>query len=151
MDKELKKICLNFFKVCKVLWFTVSSIFTLFVICAFIFYEDNDILVFLGSGFTYNTECKYLSAYFDEHNKIQIDDIIEYDYNDTYIIASQFLSDKTSIYCSSPRYRNYDDGINCMYYWIVDKRNDSIYGPLTRPKYVAISDSLNINLDLLKK
>lgn len=124
MDVELKQICIRFLNVLMAFWYTFASIIavimTVILVGAF-FITFN--IESLGDGYYYSR---------DENNifgPVNIPcKILEYNYNDEYIIANQ-------------------DGTG---YWIIDKKDHSCLGPMNHMNFDSKKDSLEIRLRLKK-
>lgn len=84
-----------------------------------------------------------------DYERLYAPKIREYNDDEDFFIASQCIRHISDFDFTDPKYKPHPLVVG-TYYWIIDKSNDSLYGPLTRPRYITLSDSLNINLDLLE-
>lgn len=115
-----------------VLLLLIDGIFTLN-------YSENDI----GGGYKYLLDSP---SYIYKLNTIIPPKIYNYGYNKRFIVAKQSVDDFQytgweHVY-DKYDYPNYND----VYYWIIDKKEEKIYGPLFYYDYKNKCDSLNINL-----
>ena len=97
----------------------------------------------LGNGYSY---CAKL---------ILFPEIIDYAYNERYIVAYQkfdpaSLDNDTVWQRKEIRYYQQMKKQKKVY-WVIDKVKDSIYGPLDKSRYGCIVDSLRIQLALYKE
>ncbi len=104
----------------------------------------------LSGGYSYSLEG---STRFIGHptqlttGKIIPCEVIDYEYNDEFIIASQ---DPVS-FADCPRPYNREDAINSgndINYWIADHRSDALLGPLSLEEYKEKRAELGIPEDL---
>lgn len=72
--------------------------------------------------------------------------ILNYSYNEDFIIVKQTLNGR------KPQWEYLDEcnynypSLDGLYYWIIDKKNDTFYGPLKFQEYIGKRDSLNVEL-----
>lgn len=112
----------------------IKSIITIFLFCiffltawitiTFIFSDDSEDL---GGGYTYYSEQKMISG------KFQIPPtILEYRYNSEIIIVKQQPTKYKDIMYND---YNYPLGRDTIYYWIIDKKNNSLTGPINYDEF----------------
>lgn len=102
-------------------------------------YSENDI----GGGYKYLLDSP---SYIYKSNTIIPPKIYGYGYNKRFIVAKQ-LVDEFQYTGWKDVYDKYDyPNYNDVYYWIIDKKEEKIYGPLFYYDYKNKCDSLNINL-----
>ncbi len=98
-----------------------------------------------------------VSGYFylvNNQNTFIIDrDITKFDFDSIYIIAKQKPIDeiwkKTNVSgMTYEKRRAIFKKSTLYYYWIINKKRDYIYGPLTKERYQELKDSLSIHLEL---
>lgn len=116
----------------------------IFLLSLFLFSCNSDSLVMLTNSYVYVDEgatnrmiCKDPSQEGDNYIPC---DIVDYDYNDSYIIAKQqYYSDCYQGYQGE---RTLEKG--SYYYWIIQISNDSLIGPLTKSEFEVTRRELKI-------
>lgn len=68
--------------------------------------------------------------------------VLDYKYNDNFIILRQVPDSQDFIHDSSIYYKY---GIDSVYYWIIEKRKNAIIGPMSFHEYQDARDSLNFS------
>lgn len=102
----------------------------------------------LGGGYTYDDNTRAIYG-----NKLQQIDIphevVAHAHNRRYIVAKQYLHlgmlDTTWFNVAGRSF----DGDDKFYYWIIDKKCDSVYGPMDSIQFVSFC-SKNKNIPLLQ-
>lgn len=119
------------------------------IIIAFIFttllISCNNPIVDLGDGYEYNSECHHIiSDHFDIPPYI-----IEYKFDGNYIIVKQKPTHYfNGIYDYPKEFRKekYSKGLNATYYWIIDKKDNIVYGPLSSLEFKTKCKDVNMAL-----
>lgn len=130
---------MRFWKIVLAFFCSLSLLFALFVI--FAFFSLGTDTEELGSGYQFiNEDSKYIA---DKNHSEQIPSrIIELGWDDRFIVAVQIPDiayiDKAEVY----KYPQIHDH---RFYWIIDKDNDKVYGPLLYDSYEQKKDSLMKN------
>lgn len=70
----------------------------------------------------------------------------DYEYNSRFIVASQRPTVRGNL--SEEIEYIYPLGRDTTYYWIIDKDNDRIYGPVLYDRFRQLGDSLDIRLKM---
>lgn len=110
--------------------FILFIIFTPSIIREIFFPEDDH----LGGGYTFNS----YAIWGEKAEQIDIpNEVIQYNYNKKYIIAKQrylHAVDTTwfNIGNRNSAYGKYDS----IYYWIIDKQKDTVYGPMDSVQFI---------------
>ena len=86
----------------------------------------------LGGRYSYEGTCRCIV---DDSMNIIVDWVIGCVYNEQYIIAKQNNRD-------APQF---PEDLSVGYYWILDKRDDCYYGPMSELDFLYIIDSLKID------
>lgn len=127
----------HYLKICWRIWSIYASVVTIVLILLFILADDS-VEENIG-GYTLNIDNFTIYG----KNAFIPSKVLEYGYDEDFIIAAQYayrLSENKDE-CEKKH------GINRMYYWIIDKRNDIVIGPMNYHEYTATRDSLNIKLE----
>ena len=109
----------------------------------------------LGSGYYLfgekpNTSIvKELSGHSGVYDEILVGTIIEYGYDDEFIIAKRNINDGAIIYFNDhPLWEKQLGNGDTIQYWIIDKRVDSLFGPFNLEEFSLKCTNLKINPDL---
>lgn len=97
--------------------------------CIFTYSCNSDYTRPLGSGYIYKHEGTGANFIYNTYGHEGIpNDIIQYNNDKKYIIAQQ----KPSMFINSIYEKSYDYkyGLNYIYFWIIDKKDNSVIGPL---------------------
>ncbi|MBK7986634.1 MAG: hypothetical protein IPK11_06920 [Ignavibacteria bacterium] len=86
-----------------------------------------------------NREIVTLYVAADLRIKLMKGDTTEESYQKSFIIADSILD-------NNEYYKEIFSSVSN--YWIIDIRKDTVYGPLTKKKYLALKKRMNIDLDL---
>ena len=101
----------------------------------------------LGGGYTYY-DCRFISGN-DKRPWMRIPQFVEdYEYNSRFIVASQRPTVRGNL--SEEIEYIYPLGRDTTYYWIIDKDNDRIYGPVLYSRFRQLGDSLDIRLKMAR-
>lgn len=101
-----------------------------------IFFPEDD---YLGGGYTFNSN----AIWGDKPEQIDIpNEVIEYNYNSKYIIAKQLYVHAVDTSWFNIGDRTYGD-YDVIYYWIIDKQEDTVYGPLDSMSFIKLSKRLD--------
>lgn len=101
----------------------------------------------LGNGFVYNDECFHIIGKdFDIPPSIQ-----KYEYDDTFIVLSQRPTcyfDDMYDYPANFQKSDYACGLDTTYYWIINKKENFVWGPLLPNVYDSVRTILKIRLKM---
>lgn len=99
-----------------------------------IFFPEDD---YLGGGYTFDSK----AIWGEKPEQIDIpNEVIQYNYNKKYIIAKQryLHAVDTTWFNIGNRNRAYGE-YDSIYYWIIDKQKDTVYGPMDSITFIRIS------------
>lgn len=121
-------------------------VFLIFLVLSFI-----ALIVELSDDGTKDLGAGYEIFYYEPQSiwgpKIKIPpEIIDYQYDRHFIIVKQRLNGKEPEFEFHYHY-NYPS-LYGDYYWIIDKQEDTFYGPLGKEDFIHKSDSLHVKLSL---
>ncbi len=92
----------------------------------------------LGGNYIFNHDENYYYLLSDTNNKTIIDvHITKYYVDSTYIIVSSYENKNIALKNSS-----------FMLYWIINKSNDSIFGPFYKDKYIVKLKEISLPLNI---
>lgn len=144
-------------KILQIVFYCLIGLVIFLIITLFI--SPNSGSLNIGHGYTYDTEHQYISAHEigilyllimkQEPNRRDIPPtIIDYKYNNKYIIAKQIPK-----FPLEQIYYDFNDvdyylGLDTIYYWIIDKKKGETLGPLSYSDYISIKKNKGINLEL---
>ena len=77
-------------------------------------------------------------------DEILLGEIVDYSYNDNYILVYRVISDKVMQQFGDHSYTEIMRGGDSIQYWIIVKQNDKMIGPLNRNEYLLKRKELNI-------
>lgn len=97
----------------------------------------------LGSGYFYTD-----GLIFSDHDEIPYH-VKSYNYNDRFVVAEQKPMGSIQHAYSLIGLIDKESDYDATYYWIADKREQRLYGPLSLPRFKQLSDSLNTGLHLV--
>lgn len=101
----------------------------------------------LGDGFIYNEECHHITS-----SNFDIPPVVKSYYCEKeYIIVCQdptFYYDGMYNYPQGFTKEKYVNGIDCIYYWIINKREKKVYGPYLSGEFNLLIKKLNIEIDI---
>ncbi len=106
---------------------------------------------YLLTGYGINTEIlKHYDGGGDD--EILLGEIVDYSYNDNYILVYREISDKVMQQFGDHSNSEIMRGGDSIQYWIIEKQNDNLIGPLKRNEYLLKRKELNIpnSLQLVK-
>ncbi|MBE6288051.1 MAG: DUF3997 domain-containing protein [Mediterranea massiliensis] len=113
----------------------------LFLICTSLYSCTNDCFRNLGKGYVYRDEGGDLKEIFHKSSKGEIPPtILSYSYNDKYIIAKQRPKLPRDAYS-----KDYNYGNDSIFYWLIIKNNNIVYGPLSYKKIQSLVEELSIS------
>ncbi len=131
-------------KIVKIMLITFLSLFILLVLDELFLYDPEEDL---GGGYAYTHE----TARDVRGPKIDIPwKIIDIKFDRRFILVKQRLDGQKPLR-KYYDYYNYDYlSLYGDYYWIIDKVEDTFYGPLGQQEYIQKTDSLQINPSKMK-
>ncbi len=103
-------------------------------------YED------FGNGYVLFTDEGVIDGQKDGHNIYIPWKVEKYESNYRFIVARQHLGH----YDTFGKHITYPAGRDTTYYWIIDKDNDRIYGPVLYDRFRQLGDSLDIRLKMAR-
>lgn len=117
------------------------------------YYDPNDeLMIYPRDGWPTKRESYSIPPYVYDDN---------YDYNDRYIVALQrsrwkrfelvFDYYNFGDYTLKDFYRLFHRDRDGTYYWVIDKKAPSIYGPLLQDEFTAVCDSLDVPSKMVDK
>lgn len=128
----------------KIALFICLSVWS-FCICLTILSLCSSPNISLGNGFVYNDECFHIIGKdFDIPPEIQ-----KYEYDDTFIVLSQrptYYYDDMYDYPANFQKSDYACGLDTTYYWIINKQDNLVWGPLLPNDYDSVRTVLKISL-----
>lgn len=114
--------------------------------CMLLMSCTSDITYRLGNGYVYHNEGGSLKRIFCTRAKCNIyipPTILSYSYDNTFILAKQ--NPKFPRLAIEPDYSyNFDESKDSVFYWVINKKKCQLYGPLSKPEFDAIIDSLRL-------
>ncbi|MBE6247429.1 MAG: DUF3997 domain-containing protein [Bacteroidales bacterium] len=124
----------------KNLFFLTIPLWMIFIACT------SDMTYRLGDGYVYHNEGGALKRIYCTKAKCDVyipPTILSYSYNSTYILAKQKL--KLPSLAIEPDYSyNFANSKDSIFYWIINKRENHLYGPLSMREFNVLVDSLQL-------
>ncbi len=95
----------------------------------------------LGKGYVYRDEGGDMKEIFHKFSKAEIPPtILSYSYNDKYVIAKQHPKLPRDAYSKDYNYTN-----DSIFYWLIEKDNNMVYGPLNYKQIQTLVKELGIS------
>lgn len=95
----------------------------------------------LGKGYVYRDEGGDMKEIYHKFSDAEIPPtILSYSYNDKYVIAKQYPKLPRDAYSKDYNYTN-----DSIFYWLIEKDNNTIYGPLNNKQIRSLAEELSIS------